>query len=96
MQWLVKGAIITVLVAFLGWGIYALVKERHALQTEVGSLRSEVKSLTDDNTKLQGDIQYYQNPANLLKAAKAQFNYRAPDESLIIVVPPTSTASSTQ
>lgn len=81
-----------IIVAVLGWGVYDLKQERSALQGDVDVLRERVEGLKNDNKRLASDIEYLKNPENLVKELKAQFNYRAPDEKLLIIVPnPTGT-----
>ena len=81
-----------IIVAVLGWGVYYLKQERSALQGDVDALRGKVDALKSDNKRLASDIEYLKNPENLVKELKAQFNYRAPDEKLLIIVPsPTGT-----
>ena len=41
-----------------------------------------------DNDKLEEDIEYFKDPRNLEKEARARFNYRAPNEKMIMIVPP--------
>jgi len=45
------------------------------------------EELRADNTRLQGDVEYLSDPHNLEKELRARFNYRSPNEKLIIVVP---------
>lgn len=90
------------LIAFLGWGFYGLRQERASVEAEVSELLSRVDALKKENTELKSDIEYFQNPENLVKELKSQFNYRAPDEKMFILVPsgpsttPTATPTSTQ
>lgn len=78
---------------FLGWGLYGLRQERASIEGEVNELLTRVEKLKTENAELKSDIEYYQNPENLVKELKSQFNYRAPDEKMLIIVPtgPTTT-----
>ncbi len=88
--------IFAVIIVLLGWGIYGVVLEKGALSDDADLLRAELAALEGENHSLESDISYYANPENLVKALKEQFNYRAPDEKLIILVSPsTSTGTST-
>ncbi len=91
----VKPVILIALVALLGYTGYTLVRERNNVVNETANLAETAKKLSDENAKLQDDIEYYKRPENLLKASKAQFNYKAEGEQMIIVVPDTSTGTPT-
>jgi cell division protein FtsB len=89
--------VLIVIIALLGWGVYGVVVEKGNLSVNADALRAELGALDGENQALESDISYYANPENLVKAIKEQFNYRAPDEKLIILVSPsTSSASSTE
>ena len=82
-----------VLAVVLGWGLYGLRQERAGIEGEVHDLVDKVEKLKAENIELKSDIEYYQNPENLVKELKSQFNYRAPDEKMLILIPsePTTT-----
>lgn len=82
-------------IVLLGWGIYGVVAEKGNLSDTADALRVELGALDDENSALESDNAYYANEENLVKALKEQFNYRATDEKLIILVSPASESSST-
>lgn len=84
---------IALVVTLLGWGAWRLAEEREALMSEADKLQKTADDLKNENASLESQIRYYQEPANLLKALKSQFNYKEPGERLIIVVPSESTSS---
>ncbi len=88
-----RWAIILVLVALLGVTGYTLLEQRNGAVAEIGELSAAVKKLSDENDGLKRDIEYYKNPANLLKVSKARFNYKADGEQMIIVVPETASTT---
>ena len=75
------------LILFLSYENYQLFSERGEAQRNYAELKSKYDAVTDENVKIQNDIQYYSNAANLLKEARSQLNYHLPDEKEIIVVP---------
>lgn len=87
--------IFLVIIALLGWGIVDVMAEKGKFSASADDLRTELDALDSENRTLESDITYYMNPENLVKALKEQFNYRAPDEKLIILVSPASRSSST-
>lgn len=93
-----RWVVIVLVVALLGWGIYDLLAEKRVLTGEVEKFSASLKTLEEENQMLAERIEYFKRPENLLKELKSQFNYRSPDEKLIIVIPgveSTSTATST-
>jgi len=82
--------IVVLLCGFLGWGIWTIAGDRGTLGAEVEELRAKVKALEDENGSLSESIEYFSNPANLVKELKSQFNYREEGEHLIILVPGTT------
>jgi len=86
MNWGRKIVILAVLIV-LGFGLFRLFRERSALTGEVKKIRAEFEILTEENKELEARIEYFKNPANLVKEIKSQFNYREEGEKLIIIVP---------
>ncbi len=82
-----KLAILVLTLLALGWGFVALRSERVNLDKEAETLKADVSSIQEKNTETEEKINYFKDPENLLKEAKSQFNYRAPGEELIIIVP---------
>ena len=86
MKWFkLAGAL--VLVAAISWAVWALRAERKGIEEERDELRADLSVVTEENEEIESKIEYYEDEENLLKEAKSQFNYRAPDEELIIIVP---------
>jgi hypothetical protein len=82
--------IVVLLCGFLGWGVWTITGDRGTLDAELTDLRAKVQALAEENASLTESIEYYQNPENLLKELKSQFNYREEGEHLIILVPGTT------
>jgi len=85
--------VILLIVALLGWGIARLLEERTTETAEVQQLTKSADALKKENAELLSQIDYYQDPENLLKELKSQFNYKESGEQLIIVVPPQATST---
>ena len=83
-------AIFLVLMFFLGVQLYELYEQRAALITKSELVGAKAKSLEDENGQLTADLEYFANLKNLVKEFKSLFNYRNPDEKLIIIVPKNS------
>ncbi|MDZ4231309.1 MAG: septum formation initiator family protein [Patescibacteria group bacterium] len=87
MQKTITYIISLVIVSYLGYQVYLLQDERFELSEEFEQLHSQQQALEEDNAKLQAEIEYLSDPHNLEKELRARFNYRSPNEKLIIVVP---------
>lgn len=74
--------------------VYKMGSEGWALNKEVKEADKELALVENDNTDLKEKIGYYANPRNLEKELRARFNYRLPNEKLIIVVPKKEATSS--
>ncbi len=89
------GAIIVLsgLILFLGFQIYLFIGRGH----DAGKIYSDYKVKLDkakiDEQKLEDELNYYSNQANILKELKGQFNYKAPGEKLMIIVPKNQTST---
>ena len=88
-----KVLVLIIVIALLGWGVYNLVQEKNLLGKEAAELSEVLKSLEEENRTLTSRIEYFQNPENLLKELKSQFNYREEGEGLIIIVPNVTSTS---
>lgn len=76
-----------VVAVFFGYHAYTANAERLELRDNLSAVKASLESLHRDNDKIESDIEYFEEPRNLEKEARARFNYRAPNEKLIIVVP---------
>lgn len=75
------------MVSGIGYHLYGAEVERYAAIADLKAATAQLEQLQADQQKLTEDIEYYSDPHNLEKVLRAQFNYRAPGEKLIIVVP---------
>ena len=82
-----KIIIIIFVIAILGAGVYSLRSEGKKLEAEVGELTAILNELDRENEELRNNIKYFEEPENLLKELKSQFNYKERGEELIIIIP---------
>jgi len=71
VSWGRKIIVLAVLIV-LGFGLFRLFREKGALTGEVKKMRAQFESLTEENKDLAAKIEYFKNPANLLKEIKSQ------------------------
>lgn len=79
--------ILGIVVVLLSFGVYRLMKETNVARTEMNALTATLKKLENENKETNKDIEYFSENKNLLKEAQSQFNFRKPDEKMIIVFP---------
>ena len=68
--------------------LYRLQAERTKQTRELNDIVQQLGLISAENKRLEEEIQYYKNPANLEREARTQFDYASPGEKLIIIVPP--------
>lgn len=88
MKKMLIAAVLLVFLALVGIQVYRLYGQRNNLKNELSGINPRITSLEQENKNLQKDLEYFANPENLLKELRARFNYKKPDEKMIIVVPP--------
>ncbi len=90
-----KVIVFIVIAGIVGWGLLSLYQSRNAAEQQAATLKTQYDELQAQNQNLSSEVQYFQDPANLVKQLKAQTNYKNPGEGLIIVVPGASSTTST-
>ena len=70
-----------------GLEVFDLFAQRESLAQEIETFETQANILDAQNERLLEDIEYFSHDENLVKEFKSKFNYRAPDEKLIILVP---------
>ncbi|MDP3956615.1 MAG: septum formation initiator family protein [bacterium] len=79
--------LLVVAIVFVGYHAYQFYVTKGEAEKKFTELQTKLDGLETENKKVQNDIQYYSNTANLLKELRSQLNYHWPDEKTIIVVP---------
>lgn len=79
--------ILSGLIIFLGTQIYSFIGREREAQRTFSEYQAKLDKTKLDNQKLQEELNYYSQEANLEKELRKRFNYKAPDEKLIIIVP---------
>lgn len=84
-------AIIAVILVFFiilaGYQVYQFSVQEGSAKQLFLELEKKIQALELDNKRIEKDIEYFSDEANLEKEARSQFNYRLPDEKVIIVIP---------
>ena len=93
---LTKIAIASALFLFLVfalWQIYVFYGRRAEARARYEEVAGELETAQKENERLRAEVEYYKDPENLEKEARARFNYRDPDEKTLIFVTPATTTS---
>lgn len=79
--------ILVVILALLLVQAYRLYQQYRVLDSNLSATEEKLSALDLDNAQLQADIEYFGNPENLAKEARAKLDYKKPGEKMMIVVP---------
>jgi cell division protein FtsB len=89
--------ILSALIVFLCVQIYLFWTEKGKISGEFEEVKSKLNETKVDQARLQAELDYLANPANLEKEIRARFNLKKPGEKTIIIIPeanPSSASSS--
>jgi cell division protein FtsB len=93
-----KPAAIVVLSVFLiliGVQVYSFVAQEWSLGSQLADVQASLTKAQAQETSLQEENQYLSNPENLEKELRERFNYKKPGETMVIIVPSTTSTTST-
>lgn len=83
------------ILVFLGTQVWYFYERGRAGGVELQGIRAQVDEAKAESASLHADYDYYQNAANLEKELRGRFNYKLPDEQMIVIVPSAPSASGT-
>jgi len=86
-------AFLLLVLIFFGLQIHSLYLQNSGAAVIYNQTKQELFKAKEDALKISSDLNYFLNPVNLEKELRARFNYKLPDEKLIIIVPKTSTST---
>ena len=79
--------ILLLILGLLLFQLYRFYGQRRQLSKNLNKTEEALGGLTEDNRKLQADLEYYLDQENLAKEAKSKFDYKRPGEKMMIVIP---------
>jgi len=86
--------VLCIVVVLVGIQVFSFLGQQRALNQNLSDVGTRLAQAQSQEANLQAETQYLANPANLEKELRAQFNYKKPGETMVIIVP-TATSSST-
>ncbi len=87
MKFIVVFILFLVLIA-VGYQLYGVADNYLSLKSRFADFKKTADELRAENKNLKKEINYFANPYNLIKEARLRFNYRLPNEKMIIIIPP--------
>ncbi len=81
-------AVFIIAIGFVGYQIYGIAIDYTDLVAKISVARTEAERIAGENANLAERIQYLGKPENLIQEIKRKFNFRLPEERMIIVAPP--------
>lgn len=92
MKFLIAGLLLAMIVG-LGTQVKEFSKRKSDAKKAFESLNEKFEQAKADQEELEAELRYLSNPANIEKELRARFNFRAPGENLIIIVPRAGSSS---
>lgn len=84
-----------IVVVLIGFQVFSFLGQEYTLSQNLSEVESHLTEAKLQEADLQAETQYLSNPANLEKELRAQFNYKKPGETMMIIVPAQASASTT-
>ncbi len=88
--------ILCVLLVLVGIQIFSFFRQEKGLNATLADAESRLAKAQQDEASLSATMQYLRNPANLAKELRSEFNYKKPGETMIIIVPSTTSTVPSQ
>jgi flagellar basal body-associated protein FliL len=84
---IVISVLLFIFLAFVSVQIYIYHAKAKEAQASYDAAKTQHDSVAVEHVKLEDELKYYLNPLNLEKELRARFNYHAPGEKTLILVP---------
>lgn len=88
-------AISILLVTALSFELYSLWVRNRAATSDLQQAQKKLQEVKIDQDRLQAELNYLANPMNLEKEVRSRFNLKLPGEKAVIIVPKTTSTTST-
>lgn len=78
---------LSILIILVGIQIYFFLGQERDLSQTLSDAQNRLTKAQNDEASLSATVQYLSNPVNVAKELRAQFNYKKPGETMIVIVP---------
>lgn len=85
-----KTIAIVAVVGVVGFGVYNLWLENKEMDKELQRISETYEELKSENRNIKDQIDHFENTDNLKEEARKNFNYKEPEEKMMIIVPGSS------
>ncbi len=92
---IVLTVILVLLLLFLASQLWYFYKRGETARVELEAQQEKLEAVRREHETLSRDAEYYGNTANIEKELRGKFNYKAPGETMMVVVPDTATSTTT-
>jgi hypothetical protein len=92
MRWLVLIVLIVIL-GLVSYQVFELRKQEADLVREAQVAEERLQGAVETRDNLRAQLQIYADPELAEKEIRRRFNYRLPDEKMMIVIPEHATSS---
>jgi cell division protein FtsL len=92
---LVAAITLSLLILIVGFQVISFARSIYKSQANLSLLEEKLKKTEIDTEALRAELRYLANPSNLEKELRSRFNYRNPEEKMIVIVPRGSSGATT-
>jgi cell division protein FtsL len=86
--------VLSLFLALISYEVYQFTMRTEVAEGELRAAEARKIMAEKDYERLKADYDYYSQSANIEKELRARFNYRAPDEKMMIIIPRRTSSSS--
>lgn len=79
--------ILAIIIAVVSVQTVRLFGKERDMGKQLQTSKEKMEALSTENTELQAQIDYVSHDENLEKELRAKFNYKKPDERVMIITP---------
>lgn len=87
--------VLSLFLIILGVQVFSFVGQEWQLGGQLADIQANLTKAQTQETDLQEEVQYLSNPENLEKELRERYNYKKPGETMVIIVPATTSTTST-
>jgi len=87
--------ILASLLLFLGSQLWYFYKRGEAARADLEAQTEKLQAIQREYEALSRDADYYGETANIEKELRGKFNYKAPGETMMVIVPDEATSTTT-
>lgn len=79
--------ILVLIIAVVSAQAFGLFRKGYGMGKQLRASKEKMEALSKENEELQAQLNYFSREENLEKELRAKFNYKRPDEKVMIITP---------